>query len=214
MADLSAHARHDRFGIAAAVDGARAPITVRTCQACGALYADLIDLRHAIRHAWTPARVRDLRLSVEEGTRLRSGGWVDVLEALRSARAHLSRPLALGFATLGVVGLLVSTPNVLSLGSMSAGASAEATMDVSVAGAPGASAAASIAPAAASVAPVVGAVDQPIDVSRRPTVDPTPPDTPARVDRSAGLFWLSIGFLLLGAGLFGLHRSSRRQGVG
>ena len=213
MADHGSHGRHDRFAIAAAIGGGPAPATIGSCPACGALYADLSVLRDVIRRAWTPVLVRDLRLSPADGARLRPRGWHAVLAAIGSTRDVISRPLAIGFTTLGLVGVLTSAP-ILPLGSAAAPPS-QADSGVTVAEAPEppmASAAASSAPGVAlpSTSPAR-------DPASAPPTDATqvPPPTSrtSLPDRSSGTFLLSIGFLTLGLGLFGVRRSARRSAV-
>jgi hypothetical protein len=70
----------------------------------------------------TPARRRDYRLTAEDAARLRPSGWRRLLEWL-AAPGSTVRPLATGLATLGVIGLLLTSgaPGILS-GFGSAGA--------------------------------------------------------------------------------------------
>lgn len=212
MADHGPHARHDRFAIAAAVGGGAAPVTIRTCPACGALYADLTDLRAAIRHAWTPRRVRDLRLSAADGARIRPRGLRAALAWIGSTRDTSTRPLAIGFTSLGLIGILLTSAPIMSFGS-SAAPSSEMGSGVGVlsAPAPAAPSAAASAPGAApSVAPARDpAAVPPTDVSMGSGAGPRM----SLPDRSSGTLLLSVGFLTLGLGLFGLRRSGRRGAV-
>jgi hypothetical protein len=213
VADLGSHARHDRFAIAAAVSGGPAPPTIQSCPSCWALYADLTDLREAIRRAWTPSRVRDLRLTSADGARLRPHGLRAVLRAIGSAQDSITRPLAIGFTTIGLAGLLVTTAPALQLGSAAAGASeaGSGTVALSVPDGPMASAAASAAPAVPSTSgsPAGSPAGGPSDLSTaaQGARNVTLPD------RSTGTALLSVGFLTLGVGLFGLRRSARRGGM-
>jgi anti-sigma factor RsiW len=200
VADHSSHAHHDRFAIAAAVGGGSAPATIRTCPACGALYADLDDLREAIRRAWTPIRVRDLRLSAADGVRLRPRRWRSILSSIGSARDSVTKPLAIGFTTLGLAGLLLTTVPASSLAPAPA-AARESGSGAVIAAAPGAA-----GPSAAGSQDPTGS--PPVDTF---TTGPSS-ETPLP-DRSTAAALLSIGFLTLGVGLFGLRRSGRRGRV-
>lgn len=109
MADHGSHARHDRFAIAEAVGGGVVPATTRTCPACGTLHADLLSIRSAIRHAWLPARPRDLSLTLADAARSRPSGWRHAVGVIGSSRDVASRPLAATFMALGIAGLLLTT---------------------------------------------------------------------------------------------------------
>jgi hypothetical protein len=214
VADRGIHARHDRFAFAAAIGGGPGPSTIGTCPACGALYADLADLREALRQAWTPRRVRDLRLSATDAARLRPRRWRTALARIGTARDTLTRPLAIGFTTLGLVGVLLTTVPGLQLGS-SAAATSEAGSGAMMARAPDAP-----APSwAASTAPVAVAPDpglDPVPAGAPPSDRSHASQTSLRVslpDRSTATLLLSVGFLTLGVGLFGLRRSGRREGM-
>ncbi len=56
-----------------------------------------------------PARARDFTLSEADAARLRGSAWRRVIAAIGSSRDVFSRPLAIGFTTLGLAGLLVAT---------------------------------------------------------------------------------------------------------
>ena len=131
MADSSSHARHDRFAVAAAIGGANAPLTVGTCPQCGALHRDLLSIQTALRHAWTPKRPRDLRLDATLIARLRPALWRRLLGGIGSSRDAITRPLALGLTSVGIVGVVL-TSAATGLGSAVSGAApAEATTEVS-----------------------------------------------------------------------------------
>jgi hypothetical protein len=113
----SAHAAHDLTIIAALA--ARAPDLsegqsgvareqLAACGACSDLLADLVALQTALPTTSTPARPRDFSLTSADAARLRSGGWRRFLGFFGSARDNISRPLAIGFTTLGIAGLLVA----------------------------------------------------------------------------------------------------------
>jgi len=132
-----AHAAHDLTIIAALA--ARAPDLsemqsgaareqLASCGACTDLLADLVALQAVLPTTSTPSRPRDFSLTSADAARLRSG-WRRVLGFFGSARDNISRPLAIGFTTLGLAGLLVA-----ALPSMYA-ASSDATI-LSTVGAP------------------------------------------------------------------------------
>lgn len=111
MADVAlrrSHARHDRFAIAEALGGGSVPATVGTCSVCGALHRDLLSIQTALRHAWTPRRHRDLRLSAADLARRRPVLWRRLLAGVGSARDAVTRPLAVGLTGLGLAGLVLA----------------------------------------------------------------------------------------------------------
>jgi hypothetical protein len=211
VADHGPHSRHDRFAIASAVGGGAAPVTIRSCPACGALYADLSDLRFAIRHAWTPRRVRDLRLSAADGARLRPRGLRAALAWIGSARDRSTRPLAVGFTALGLIGVLLTSAPIVSFGS-SAAASSEAGSGAGIMSAPehAAPSTAASGPGAAPSVPARGPAAVPSSDASAGSIADARTSLP---DRSSGTLLLSVGFLTLGLGLFGLRRSGRRGAV-
>ena len=112
----SAHAAHDLTIIAALA--ARAPDLsemqsgaareqLASCGTCTVLLADLVALQAVLPTTSTPSRPRDFSLTSADAARLRSG-WRRVLGFFGSARDNISRPLAIGFTTLGLAGLLVA----------------------------------------------------------------------------------------------------------
>lgn len=86
-----------------------------SCRGCAALVHDLAAIRGAMTALPVPPRRRDYRLTVEDAARLRPSGWRRLLDWL-AAPGSTVRPLATGLATLGVVGLLLTSglPGTLS----------------------------------------------------------------------------------------------------
>ncbi|MEO6207196.1 MAG: hypothetical protein ABIP77_04500, partial [Candidatus Limnocylindrales bacterium] len=80
-----------------------------TCLDCARLHADLLSLAVALPAASTPARPRDFMLTAADAHRLRPRGLRRWLGLIGTSRDTLSRPLAIGFTTLGLTGLLVAT---------------------------------------------------------------------------------------------------------
>ncbi len=78
------------------------------CDGCCALAADLVAIRGAMAALPVVPRRRDYRLTAEDAARLRPSGWRRLLEWL-AAPGSTVRPLATGLATLGVVGLLLTS---------------------------------------------------------------------------------------------------------
>lgn len=195
MADHGSHVRHDRFAIAEAVGTEFLPMTLRTCPACGALHADLLSLQRAVREAWTPSRPRDLRLSVADALRLRRLSWRERLALIGGPADALTRPLALSFTALGLIGLLLTTiPVGLPMGS--AGASTELDR-TTIAAAPEPSAAAS----GAALVSAPGA-----SVAGDPGVAAASVQDARRINPPSPLPLLSAVLLVLGGAILGLRR--------
>ncbi len=122
---VAQHAGHDASLVAAFADGSidpadvqRAEALVGSCADCAALDADLRILADATRAMATPARPRDYALSPDDAARLRPAGWRRFLAGVGSSRDALSRPLAIGLTTLGLVGVLIAgAPSILWVGS-------------------------------------------------------------------------------------------------
>lgn len=189
MVDVTSHARHDRFGIADALGAGISPPTVRACPSCGALHRDLLAIQTAIRHAWTPRRPRDLRLSRADLAARSESVWQRLIDVFRSRRDALTRALALGLASLGVAGLVLTNVTV-GQGSVGFGA---------------ASAAAS--PGTAGLAPVSypsTAVDATAGLTTREHV---------RVD-VLSVASLAAGGTILGLRRIGSRRIGSRRGTG
>jgi hypothetical protein len=113
----SEHAAHDLTIVAALA--ARTPdlseeqavaarVQLATCGACTDLLADLVALQAALPTTSTPRRPRDFALTSADAARLRRDGWRRFLGFFGSTRDNISRPLAIGFTTLGLAGLLVA----------------------------------------------------------------------------------------------------------
>ncbi len=79
-----------------------------SCAGCAALVADLAAIRGAMTALPVPSRRRDYRLSAADAARLRPSGWRRLVEWL-AAPGSTVRPLATGLATLGIVGLLLTS---------------------------------------------------------------------------------------------------------
>jgi hypothetical protein len=110
------HERHDRHLVAAlAADDldpnvrAEAERLVASCRDCAQLQADLRSIALATAALLPVRRSRDFRLSPADAARLRPSGWHRVAEALAGARFAFTRPLAVGLATMGVVGILATS---------------------------------------------------------------------------------------------------------
>ena len=147
MADVATlgHGRHDRLAIAAAADrdrpGGRLPALTRAmlaaCTECARLHDDLRALAAALPSAATPRRTREFTLSPADAERLRPRGLRRWLGLIGTSRDSITRPLALGFTTLGIAGLLVATvPAVLPMAGSGAAASSAPTVELEAAGAP------------------------------------------------------------------------------
>jgi anti-sigma factor RsiW len=135
MQTTSDHATHDLERLSAAVDGtlpaADLPSVTAQLAACGTcadLHADLLALVAANRALRTPERPRDYQLTAADAARLQRGGLRGWLDRIGSPKDRLSRPLAVGLTTLGLVGVLVGTaPSLLpSFGSAAGSAAASA----------------------------------------------------------------------------------------
>lgn len=185
-ASLSRHTRHDPLRVAEAVDrGGRLAPVLQFCDPCGQLYNDLLALTASITHAALPPRPRDFTLRAGDAGRLRPGGWRGWWPVLGSARDAVTRPLAIGFTTLGLAGLFLTAAPNLSLPMGSAAASPEADR-VLTSGAGGASAPPTVDPATSAP-------------PRETDVDAIAAETSVTATVSAGL-------LAVGGGLFAARR--------
>jgi anti-sigma factor RsiW len=224
------HGLHDRLLVAAEADRPtdreRGPALGRAllsaCTECADLYADLVALATALPTAATPRRTRDFTLTAADAERLRPRGLRAWLARIGSPRDALSRPLAIGFTTLGLAGLLVATaPTVLTGGTSSAPAAAEAGPSGAPAASHGDSLAMSAAPSASPVddGNVFNGSDSsdPARSTTAPVDGPSiaaPSDVSVRDDASGWslLVVMAGSLLILGLGLFALRWSARRFG--
>lgn len=120
------HATHDETLVASLVArpldlepaaSAAARASVEGCATCRALHDDLTALAAAIPVAATPRRTRDFTLTAGDAARLRRGGWRGVLGWIGGARDAVTRPLAVGLTTFGIIGMLVaSVPGAMTMG--------------------------------------------------------------------------------------------------
>jgi hypothetical protein len=156
----SLHAAHDLTLIAALAarspdltesQEATANEQLASCDGCTALLADLLTLQVALPTTSAPPRPRDFSLTPADAERLRRTGWRRFLGLIGSARDNVSRPLAVGFTSLGVAGLLLA-----SASSLIGGGSDQAILSTVGAAVQQAAPAASAAPMA-SGAPAAGA---------------------------------------------------------
>lgn len=114
--ESTSHDRHDPMLVAAlaagdlaAIDRDKAIALTRRCADCAALHDDLLALATATASAPPPyaTRPRDFRLAPADAARLRPRGWRRFVAAVSGTPSALSRPMGVGLATLGLVGLLV-----------------------------------------------------------------------------------------------------------
>lgn len=168
----AAHPEHDLLSIAALADRQgtdlaaperrRAEALVADCTECADLYRDLKDLDEVLPTTSVPSRPRDFRLTAADARRLRPAGWRRWWRSIGSSRDTLTRPLALGLTTLGLVGLLLgSVPSFLS-GSSGVSGSASGAAPADLTAGPeqrSADQAVPAASAAASAVPGYGATE-------------------------------------------------------
>jgi anti-sigma factor RsiW len=132
MQTTTDHATHDLERLSAAVDGtlpaAALPAIdaqLASCAECADLHADLLAIVAANRALATPPRPHDYRLTDADAKRLQPGGLRGWLARVGSPKDRVSRPLAIGLTTLGLVGVLVGTaPSLLLFGSASSSGAA------------------------------------------------------------------------------------------
>ena len=192
------HTSHDLIAIAALAgrdpdlsdtQAAAARALLAACTECARLHADLLALALALPVATTPARPRDFTLTMADAERLRLRGLRRWLTLVGTSRDTITRPLAIGFTTLGLAGLLVATvPGALP------GSGASATQST-VESSPQREVQSAASPAGASDA----GIGDPGPASLPP--DPGPP--PVVV--------LSVAFLSVGGGLFAGRRLARSR---
>ena len=195
MADAAlAHRRHQPIEVAAAADrGASVPAWLAGCLACLALRADLLALAAALPTAAIPHRRRDLRLSPADAVRLLSRARWWMLDGIGTPRDRVTRPLALGLSTMGLVGVLLTAIPLAAPGS--AGASGTAAL-----------AGASDAAQAVAAGPSTGA-------NATPNIEVRSASTPA--DRASPWTPQTLLAAMAGSGglaLFALRHAARRRG--
>jgi hypothetical protein len=218
----AAHAAHDLTNVAALAaraddldetTAAAARRQVAECTACADVLADLVTLQTVLPTTSTPARPRDFSLTPADAARLHRSGWRRFLGFFGSARDGFSRPLAIGFTTLGLAGLLVATVPSMSIGA--GGAATLSTVGNAIPNAAQASMEAYStermleAPGGAAAEPADSGVFSgagPDDVTDIAS------DLAIRDDAtgSSVLFVLGGALLIAGLGLFGLRWSARR----
>ncbi len=205
MADVTTlpHARHDPLLVAAAADRRSGPLPTLTgavlaaCGECARLHADLLVLAAALPTTSTPTRRRDFTLTPLDAERLRPRGLRAWLARIGTPRDTVTRPLAIGFSTLGLAGLLVTTaPTLLSgvamSGAASAGASEAPRLEMQPATGDGGA-------FQVTDPDTGGAAPQPIDRA-------DPPASSAPTGDRLPVVILSGAFLALGGSLFALRR--------
>lgn len=188
------HAGHDPLRVAGALDrGARLAPVLDLCGRCAALYADLVALTAALPMAAMPVRRRAFTLSADDARRLRPLGWRAWWSAVGSARDAFTRPLAIGFTTLGLAGLMLTTAPMVLVGLGGASSSGAAAPEVER--------------MAVSPLPADGG---PTTLGAEP-IDP-PKDAQAAGDTTdpSGTAALSVGLVAVGSGLFIARRVAGR----
>ena len=112
----TSHDHHDLMLVAAlaagdlaGTDRDQAIALTDSCTDCASIRDDLVAIARATKSVPPPlaARPRDFRLTPSDAARLRPAGWRRLVAALAAPRAAVTRPLGVGLATLGLVGLLV-----------------------------------------------------------------------------------------------------------
>lgn len=198
------HPRHDAVAIAASVErGMSTPPSLRACLACIGLRADLLAIRTFLPTASIPRRGRDFRLTTADATRLRRRGW-RALAAVGTAREPFTRPLAVSFTALGLVGILLTA--------MPSGPSSAMP---GIGGAAGVTSAET--PTSAVDAPRDSATVQGRVRSRMPMTEGGVPEvardgTSVTPTDTTPLTALSVAMLAVGSTLFGVRRLASRWG--
>jgi len=118
------HAGHDLELVASLLDRAssdprseQAARLVASCPECGSVHQDLALIAAATHLLPAVRRRRDFRLTIEDAGRLRPTLWRRLVDAFASSGDSVSRPLALGLSTLGLVGLMIATVSTPFAGS-------------------------------------------------------------------------------------------------
>jgi hypothetical protein len=205
------HAAHDLLLVAEAADRTgRLPATLAACPDCRALHAELIAIGAALPTAALPTRPRAYTLTPADAARLRPPIWRRWLAAVGTSRDAVTRPLALGFTTIGLAGLLVATvPGALTMGGSTAGAAPGGHESLQL-GAP------SAGPGDVAGDNGQGATQGGADGPVASTPD-APERTAAAADEGAGislLLTLSVALLVAGMGLFAVRRLAPRGTAG
>jgi hypothetical protein len=131
LAAAARHALHDEEVVAGfavdgevAEDGARARALIERCATCRDLHADMVAIGAVFKAAGTAEAVgalrpapRDFRLTATDAVRLRGGNALQRgIARFRDGLAAFGRPVGAGLAAFGVVGLLVGSMTLGSLG--------------------------------------------------------------------------------------------------
>src|SRR4051794_37447744 len=122
----TSHDRHDTMLVAAfaaddlaGTERDQAIALTRTCPECATLHTDLVAIARATATLPPPIAPSglDFRLSPRQAARLRRTGWRAFIPSV-SPGSVLTRPLGVGLATFGLIGLLVGN---LGFGSQASG---------------------------------------------------------------------------------------------
>jgi hypothetical protein len=132
--EVERHAGHDPLLVAGlldrmadSADRSAAERLIATCAACAEMHSDLLAISSGIQAMGAPARTREFTLTVGDAARLRPSGLRRYLAGLGTSRDRVTRPLAIGFTTLGLVGVLVAgAPAMLPVGSATSGTTHDA----------------------------------------------------------------------------------------
>jgi hypothetical protein len=220
------HATHDEGLVASLVarpldldpqESAAARATVAACQACRTLHDDLLALARALPASTTPPRPRHFTLTPEDAARLRRGGWRHLLARIGSARDTVTRPLAVGLTTFGIIGMLVASVPGALVGSSASGPS-DRVFESTIENAMGASPQPFDSDEPPLPASEDGGLFQGTDQGDRAgegggiAAAPAPDEVAVRDDPSglAVLFVLAGAMTIVGFGLFALRWSARR----
>lgn len=195
MAEALGHTRHDPVQVAVALDrGARLAPMLERCGRCRALYRDLVALTAALPSGALPSRSRAFTLDADDARRLQPGIWRSWWAALVSARDSVTKPLAVGFTTLGLAGLLLTAGTELSMGMGAAAGPQSGAMGVDRAD--------------PSAVPAGQAPDTPASGAGGETMALTGvPDEP----RTPAMLLVSAGLLVAGSSLFMARRIVARS---
>lgn len=117
------HRTHDVTLVASLADHSLGPTEraaaealVAVCSECANLHTDLMTLVAATRAMPTPPRPSDYTLTPDDAARLRGPWWRRLAAAIGSSRDGVTRPLAIGLSTLGLVGILVASgPSIVQM---------------------------------------------------------------------------------------------------